>query len=138
MSDTKTSASSIRIKNEILNEKFEEINSNNRHQLLSSDFVGCNVNADDTLSVCTSCSDLSNTVCSLESSEFNVRPNFIKNIEPPNASFGSVCVENSTDVTFGNKVYFQGPVVITNLVVDGSNVEGSEEIDNKLNPLKKS
>lgn len=135
MSDTKTSDSSIRIPNE----KFEEINSNNRHQLLSSDFAGCNANADDTISVAsTSCSNLSNTVCSLESSELNVRPNFIENIEPPNTSFGSVCVENSTDVTFGNKTYFQGPVVITNLVVDGSNVEGNEEIDNKLNPLKKS
>lgn len=137
MSDTNTNATSAIFK--ISNEESDEHNFNNKHQFLSSGSVNCCVEYDDTLSVAySSCSDYSNQICNLENKELNFRPNCIDNIEPSNANMRSVCVENSTNVTFGNKTYFNGPVVIKNFVVDGNNVEASktqEECD-KLNPLK--
>lgn len=145
MSATKPNATSsaIIIENEIeiSSELIDDSNSKSRHQVLSSDSIDSSVEFDDTISVAyTSCSDYSNDICNLESKELNFTPNFIENIEPSNANIGSVCVENSTDVTFGNKTYFNGPVVIKHFVVDGSVVEGSRilEESDKLNPLKNS
>lgn len=140
MCDTTTKPTSTMIGNEInnSNKQRQEINSKNQHKFLSSDSVDCNVEYDDTLSVTyTSCSDCSN-VCNLENNELSFRPNFIKNIETSTAKIGSVCVENSTNVTFGNKTYFNGPVVITHYV--GNNVETSrtKKESKKPSQLKKS
>lgn len=135
----------------VKNEQRNEIHSNNQHQFLSSESVDFSVECDDTLSVAyTSCSDYSNNSCNLEISGFNLNPNFVENLTPPHANIGSVCVENSTNVTFGNKTYFNGPVIIKHFVIDGNSVENSntqeegssvessktEEEADKLNPLK--
>lgn len=129
----------------VKNEKRNEYHSNNQP-------VDFNVECDDTLSVTyTSCSDYSNSSCNLEINELNFNPNFVENLKPPNANIGSVCVENSTNVTIGNKTYFNGPVIIKHFVVDGSvesvntqeegrSVESSrtEKEADKPNPLKNS
>ncbi|KAJ6619660.1 Peptidoglycan-recognition protein LF, partial [Pseudolycoriella hygida] len=55
-------------------------------------------------------------------SEFECNGKFgsslIEQIEPFKANIGNVSVENSTNVTIGNNTYFNGPVTITNFVVD--------------------
>lgn len=142
MSAAKPNATPAIIKNEIQisNRQRDNSNSKTQHQILSND--SDSVEFDDALSVAyTSCSDYSNDICHLDSNEPNLRPNFIENIEPSsNANIGSVCVENSTNVTFGNKTYFNGPVVIKHFVVDGNVVEGSDsktlEGRDNLSPLK--
>lgn len=119
-----------------------ETNSTDQHQFLSSDSVDRHVEYDDTSSdAYTSCSDFSNNVCNFESSELDRRPcrsNFIENIEPANANIGSVRVENSANVTFGNKTYFNGPVIIKHLTVDGSSMESTKTPEENDQPLKNS
>lgn len=125
MPDTKASATSV-IENEIASEQLSEIDFNNQHPFLSINSIECNVDYDDTLSVAYTSSETSSIVCSSECSEPNIRPNIV---DPSNVHFGSVSVENSTNVTVGNQMYFQGPVAIATLVVDGNNVDRSVQSD---------
>lgn len=108
---------------ENINEK--EVNSNNRNQFVSS------VLDDDTLSVAyTSCSDDSESVSNSKTNECNYRQNFncIENINPSDTNIGSVCVENSTNVTFGTVFHgnIGGNVMITQFIVDKNDVKINE------------
>lgn len=42
----------------------------------------------------------------------------LEHIAGANANIGSISVQNASDVTFGNKTFFNAPVVIKQLVVD--------------------
>lgn len=57
--------------------------------------------------------------------EANIRPSLVQRIDclencsTSNADIGRICVQNSTDVTFGNKTFFYGPVEIKQFSSDG-------------------
>lgn len=85
----------------------------------------------------TSCSygdlslNLGNTI------ECNVQPSLGRSIDclekysSSNADIGNVSVQSSADVTFGNKTFFTGPVVIKNFVAsEGEPIPDSSETSN--------
>lgn len=43
---------------------------------------------------------------------------YLENYTTSNADIGNICVENSSDISFGNKTYFNGPVVIKQFVAN--------------------
>lgn len=47
-------------------------------------------------------------------------------------SFGNICVQNSTDVHFGNKTIYQGPVTIKQIVYAGSASENDAEEERRI------
>lgn len=78
----------------------------------------------DSLSVAeTVSSDYSNDVSNLRINELISDISSFDNIKPPDTNIGSACVANSTNVTFGT--VFNGPVAITNFVVDSKKVKPS-------------
>lgn len=71
----------------------------------SSDSLAC-VNTDETSS---------NDSVTSGSMEIVLRPtgdSILESSSTSNRNIGSIAVQNSTDVTFGNKSFFNGPVVI--------------------------
>lgn len=82
----------------------------------SSDKINCDNNSDETSS---------NDSVTSGSMEIILRPteNAIESSSRSNANIGSITVQNSTDVTFGNKSFFNGPVVIKKFVVNNSNIQ---------------
>lgn len=53
------------------------------------------------------------------------RRDCLENYSTSNADIGNICVQNSTDVSFGNKTFFNGPVVIKHFIA--SDVEQRSE-----------
>lgn len=45
----------------------------------------------------------------------------------PSPTFGNIAVTNSTDIQFGNKTYYNGPVTIKQVVYTNGDPEGSAE-----------
>lgn len=76
----------------------------------------------DVLSVSGSSLCCDDTSCNLKNnSECFLRPrDYLENYSTSNADIGNICVQNSTDVSFGNKTIhktiFNGPVVIKHFI----------------------
>lgn len=60
----------------------------------------------------------------------------LENIASSNAHIGSVSVQNATDVTFGNKSFFNGPMVIKQLTVDYGSQNSDTSKSGKTNGIK--
>lgn len=83
----------------------------------SSDNLTCDNNSDEISS---------NNSATSGSMEIVLRPaetSIVESSSKSNRSIGSVTVKNSTDVTFGNKSFFNGPVVIKKFVVNNSDIQ---------------
>lgn len=76
-----------------------------------------------------SCDDIS---CNFKNnSECCLRPrDYLENYSTSNADIGNICVQNSTDVSFGNKTFFNGPVVIKHFI--------ATDAEQKLDPYETS
>lgn len=75
----------------------------------------------------TSCFDCDDITYDLESTEkcLNFRSNVTAN--GTNGNIGSVCIQSSSEILFGNKTFFNGPVVIKQFVVDSDNHKANQQ-----------
>jgi len=72
---------------------------------------------------CTGCSYISYNM-KINGTQLSIQPihghtsDCLENVAASNVNVGSISVQNGTDVTFGNKTFFNAPVVIKQLVVE--------------------
>ncbi|XP_067644482.1 peptidoglycan-recognition protein LC isoform X3 [Eurosta solidaginis] len=59
-------------------------------------------------------------------------------MSPNTAQIGSIALSNSTDVTFGDKHFYEGPVTIQQIVIDSRNKRKNGEYDGKDKPAHSS
>lgn len=103
---------------------------------------------------CTSSTQYSDVDDSLEGDELgswsndldlpvSLQQNFDNGVSLPVSeapTFGDVCVKNSSNVHFGNKTFYNGPVTIKQIVYSNPTVEGeknSEDCNNKIDKQSK-
>lgn len=106
------------------NERIENSCDKNLGQIVTAPFVNCMVKKDyDSLSVSTytssSCVDSQDDMSDLGNNVDVVKS--IPTAPTLSGSIGPVSVESSSDILFGSKTLFNGPVVIKRFVVDNDN-----------------
>lgn len=81
------------------------------------------------------------TICSIENSVFNLRSseNSIEHFKRSTETighFGNIEIENSSNITFGNKTFFNGPVVIKSLVLDNDDLKSQRNVFEKVETVE--
>lgn len=79
--------------------------------------------SDSCLSICNSVEEHSDDTASITSDSFNNQLTLAEKAATESSRFGNVAVTNSTDVHIGNKMIYQGPVTIKQLVCSESEID---------------